>query len=216
MKMTIAVLAAMTAAGGTRSVQTHAPGAVPVATDPGTPGGGPLVSSSAKTLSGSQTLSGTIVDPRDFPDPFVLRAGGTYFAFGSNAGATNVQVMSSTDLVNWQIRPDALPNLPRWAARRFTWSPAVLARGDRYVLYYTVRDAAAGRQAISVAYSSSPGGPYVDASPGPLICQLSLGGSIDDSPFVDADGRAYLLWKADSNVINRPSSLWIQSLSGMG
>jgi beta-xylosidase len=92
----------------------------------------------------------------------------------------------------------------------------VLARGDHYVLYYSVRDAAARRQAISVAYAPSPGGPYVDVSPGPLMCQLALGGSIDPSPFVDTDGRAYLIWKADGNAINRPSSLWIQPLTGDG
>jgi beta-xylosidase len=156
------------------------------------------------------------VDPRDFPDPFVLPAGDTYYAFATNAGPTNVQVMSSSDLVHWQTQPDGLPNLPRWAARGFTWAPAVLPRGDGYVLYYTVREPSAGRQAISVGYSSSPAGPYVDDSNAPFIYQLPLGGSIDPSPFVDADGTAYLLWKADSNAIGQPSTLWIQALDGDG
>jgi beta-xylosidase len=160
-------------------------------------------------------MSAPPVDPRDFPDPFVLNAAGTFFAFGTNAGATNVQVMSSTDLVHWQTRPDALPNLPRWAVPGFTWAPTVLARGG-YVLYYTVREPVAGRQAISAGYSSSPGGPYVDDSRGPLIYQLPLGGSIDPSPFVDLDERAYLLWKADANAIHQRSSLWIQGLDDGG
>jgi beta-xylosidase len=162
------------------------------------------------------TVSAPPVDPRDFPDPFVLNAGGTFYAFATNAGATNVQVMFSSDLVDWHTQPDGLPNLPGWAARGFTWAPTVLPRGDGYVLYYTVREPAAGRQAISVAYSSAPGGPYVDDSSGPLIYQLSLGGSIDASPFVDVDGTAYLVWKADANAIQQPSSLWIQSLDADG
>ena len=40
----------------------------------------------------------------------------------------------------------------------------------------------------------------MDMSTAPLIYQLSLGGSIDPSPFVDADGAAYLVWKADANA----------------
>ncbi len=156
------------------------------------------------------------VDPRDFPDPFVLNAGGTYFAFATNAGATNVQVMSSTDLERWHTEPDGLPNLPAWAVRGFTWAPSVLPRAGGYVLYYSVRERNDGRQALSRGYSSKPGGPYVDGSSGPLIYQQALGGSIDASPFVDVDGRAYLVWKADSNSIGQASSLWIQAVDDDG
>jgi beta-xylosidase len=156
------------------------------------------------------------VDPRDFPDPFVLSVSGTFYAFATNSGAINVQVMSSTDLVHWHTEPDALPNLPGWAAKGFTWAPTVLPRGDGYVLYYTVREPAGDRQAISAAYSSVPRGPYVDNRSVPLIYQLSLGGSIDASPFVDTDGTAYLVWKADANAIQQPPSLWIQALDADG
>jgi beta-xylosidase len=162
------------------------------------------------------SMSASPVDPRDFPDPFVLNAGGTYFAFATNAGSTNVQVMSSTDLDQWETQPDALPNVASWAVRGFTWAPTVLPREGGYVLYYTVREPNAGRQAISLGYSSTPGGPYIDASSAPLIYQLPLGGSIDASPFVDNDGTAYLVWKADSNALNQPSSLWIQPLDADG
>ena len=161
-------------------------------------------------------MSAPAVDPRDFPDPFVLNIGGEYLAFGTNSGETNVQVMSSHDLERWTTEPDALPVLPSWAARGNTWAPAVLTRGDKCVLFYTVREPRAQRQAISVATSANPGGPYVDASTKPLIYQLDLGGSIDPSPFVDTDGTPYLLWKADSNAINLRSSLWIQRLSDAG
>jgi beta-xylosidase len=91
-----------------------------------------------------------------------------------------------------------------------------LARAGTYVLFYTVREPKAARQAISVGQSSEPQGPYVDTRSAPLIYQLSLGGSIDPSPFVDADDTAYLLWKADANAINQPSSLWIQALADDG
>jgi beta-xylosidase len=156
------------------------------------------------------------VDPRDFPDPFVLTLPDRYLAFATNAGGVNVQVMSSSDLERWNTEPDALPILAPWAAPGYTWAPAVLARGESYVLFYTVREPTAQRQAISVGTSDRPEGPYVDTSTAPLIYQLDLGGSIDPSPFVDADGTAYLVWKADANAIDRRSSLWIQQLSVEG
>ena len=74
--------------------------------------------------------------------------------------------------------------------RGSTWAPSVLARDGGYVAYYTVRDTTSGHQCISAAVASSPAGPFRDDSWGPLVCQREHGGSIDPSPFVDADGRA--------------------------
>ncbi|HYH50952.1 MAG TPA: hypothetical protein VEG38_15505, partial [Acidimicrobiia bacterium] len=72
----------------------------------------------------------------DFPDPFVLVVGGRgggapgdgagrYFAYGTQTGDVNVQVMESTDLARWEHRGDALPELPGWAGAGWTWTPAV-------------------------------------------------------------------------------------------
>ena len=144
----------------------------------------------------------------DFPDPFVLVAGERYVAYGTQTGDVNVQVMESADLVAWQYRGEALPRLPAWAGRGRTWSPAGLLRGGGVVLYYAVRHEAAGRQCISVATAGDPAGPFVDGSEGPLIFQADRGGSIDPSPYVDADGRAYLVWKSDDNAIGEAPSLW--------
>jgi beta-xylosidase len=144
----------------------------------------------------------------DFADPFVLRTGRGYCAYATQTGAVNVQVMASADLARWEHLGDALPQLPGWAAPGHTWSPSVLERPGRYVLYYTVRHAESDLQSISMATGDRPEGPFVDTSTGPLIFQREHGGSIDPSPFVDTDGTAYLLWKSDDNALNRPSSLW--------
>lgn len=156
------------------------------------------------------------VDPRDFPDPFVLRVDAVYFAYGTNSAPTNVQVMTSSDLASWRTIGDALPRLPAWAAPGWTWAPVVLRRERTYVLYYTVRDRRSGLQSISVASADRPEGPFVDSSAGPLIFQHDRGGSIDPSPFVDADGTPYLLWKSDDNALDQPSSLWAQELAPDG
>jgi beta-xylosidase len=144
----------------------------------------------------------------DFPDPFVLVTGDGCCAYGTQTGDLNVQVMESADLLKWEHRGDALPELPEWAGWGRTWSPAALRAEGRVVLYYAVRHEAAGRQCISVATAADPTGPFVDRSGEPLIFQADRGGSIDPSPFVDADGRAYLLWKSDDNAIGGTPSLW--------
>ena len=161
-------------------------------------------------------VGGPPVDDGDFPDPFVLRAGSAYYAYATNGGGSNVQVMRSADLASWQRLPDALPELPPWAGEGRTWAPVVVPRDQRWVLYYTVKEPVADRQCISVAAAERPEGPFTDASERPLVFQQDRGGSIDPSPFVDDDGAAYLLWKSDDNALERPSSLWGQRVAADG
>jgi beta-xylosidase len=129
---------------------------------------------------------------------------------------TNVPVMTSSDLASWSAIADALPTLPAWASPGNTWAPAVVSRPGRYLLYYTTTETASGRQCISVATSATPAGPFADSSAGPLVCQRSLGGSIDPYPFVDPKGTLYLLWKSDDNAIGAPTALWSRQLSADG
>jgi beta-xylosidase len=152
----------------------------------------------------------------DFPDPHLLLVGRTYYAYSTQVGATNVPVMKSSDLTHWSRRSDALPRLPGWASPGSTWAPTVLANGATYVLYYTARQTWSGRQCVSMATGTAPGGPFTDTSQAPLVCQLSLGGSIDPSVFTDAQGTSYLLWKSDNNADGRRTSLWAQPLAADG
>jgi hypothetical protein len=153
--------------------------------------------------------------PYDFPDPYVLSTGTEYYAYATNSGGGEVQVIRSDDLASWKLVGDALANIPGWAQRNTTWAPAVLARPGTYVLYYTARHAASGRQCISRAVGRSPGGPFIDDSTVPLMCQLDHGGSIDPSPFVDSTGQAWLLWKSEG-FGPWPASIWSQRLAPDG
>ncbi len=160
------------------------------------------------------------VFPEDFPDPFVLRDRDRYYAFATNAAGSNVRVVASDDLAEWEELPDALPVLPTWAKANasLTWAPSVLRRDRTYVLYFTARDVASGFQCIGRAVATTPAGPYVDESDAPFICQVAgqqaLCGSIDPSPFVDENGDAYLLWKSDENATAcaGDARLWTQRL----
>jgi hypothetical protein len=131
----------------------------------------------------------------DFADPFVLVVEGEHFAYSTSSDGLLVPVLTAGNLFRVGDRHDALAGLPGWAARDVTrvWAPSVLARGERYILYYTL-GMPDGRQCISVAVADDPAGDFVDGSAGPLVCPDG-DWAIDPSPFVGADGRAFLLWK---------------------
>jgi len=162
----------------------------------------------------------------DFPDPYVLPVGGRYLAYATNPdrGGINVQMAVSRDLVNWQrlrdgSKPhDAMPTLPPWAQRGFTWAPEVTRVGDGYVLYFTARDRKSHLQCIGAAKASDPTGPFVSDAAAPLVCQTELGGSIDPDPFRDADGSVILYFKNDGNNADfrKATHIFAQRLSPDG
>jgi beta-xylosidase len=172
---------------------------------------------SGSCLALDNGAGGGIVYPFDFPDPFVLRVGGTYFAYATNSAEGNIQIISSTDLSHWTAVGNALPRLPRWAAPNATWAPSVRQMGGTFVLYYSavVAGPGGGEQCISAATATRPQGPFTDSSTLPLECQSSLGGSIDPFSFVDASGVSYLVWKSNGGS-GQPATIWSQALNAAG
>jgi beta-xylosidase len=158
-------------------------------------------------------LARTPRHPVNFPDPFVLHDGpGRWFAYATDDNGCHVQLLTSNDLVTWSGPTEALPVVARWAEANRIWSPAVAPVGGVYVMWYSIHKRGSTRQAISVASSDRPEGPFVDPSDRPMIFVSDEIGSIDPSPFVDVDGRRYLLWRADASSHRRSATLWIQPL----
>lgn len=163
----------------------------------------------------------------DFADPFILHDGDTFYGYATNASGhrANMPMATSTDLTHWAVLRDpgghvhdALPVLPTWAKPGWTWAPTVMKAGDRFVAYFTAREAASDLQCVGVASSADPRGPFVSDAPAPLVCQRDIGGTIDASPFRDADGTAYLYFKNDGNNprVLKPSHIFVQKLSPDG
>jgi hypothetical protein len=157
----------------------------------------------------------------DFPDPFVLRDGATYYAYATITGAPGIPVqkipvLRSTDLRTWTHVGDALAAPPSWSERRDLWAPGVARVGPHWALYYTAPHVASGKPCISVATASSPAGPFTDRTSAPLVCQTDLNGSIDPSPFVDTDGVPYLIWKSEGRTDGEETKLWAQRLTADG
>ena len=153
----------------------------------------------------------------DFPDPAVILAGGTYWAYSTGSAGRNLQVMSSPDLRTWSTPTDPLPHLPGWASAGLTWAPGVIQVQGTYLMYYTAHDPSLGHQCVSVATASTPAGPFTDGASGPLICQSTNGGSIDPNPYLDpSSGQLVLLWKSDDNSVGQTTHLWGQPLTANG
>jgi beta-xylosidase len=185
------------------------------------------VSSSTASAAAPDALPLAPVLRVDFPDPFILPHDGRFFAYATNTdkGRENVQMASSTDLVSWELvknrqNPkqlhDAMPVLPAWVKRGYTWAPEVLKTETGFVLYFTARDKKTGRQCVGAATSTDPLGPFTSSADRPLVCQEALGGTIDASPFRDADGQLYLYFKNDGNAVRKPTEIFGQRLSSDG
>ncbi|TML90553.1 MAG: glycoside hydrolase [Actinobacteria bacterium] len=129
----------------------------------------------------------------DFADPYVLRVGDTYYAYSTNTEHRRVPVLTSDGLFGTGRRSEALARLAPWSSPGRVWAPSVLVRPGGFVMYYSTRAPDPDRQCLSRAVGSNPKGPFVDNSAAPLVCPKD--GAIDASPFVDADGRAVLIWK---------------------
>ena len=153
-----------------------------------------------------------LVYPFDFPDPSVILAGQTYYAYATNSVAGNIQIITSTDQKHWTAVGNALPSLPAWARPHYTWAPGVAMIGGTFVLYYAA-DVGGGKECISVATAAQPQGPFIDRSTRPLECQPELGGSIDPASFIDPNGGLFLLWKSGGPG---SSKIWSEQLDQTG
>jgi len=174
----------------------------------------PILTPAATALSGSSFTNP--VYKFDFPDPHVIQVDDTYYAYGTtNGSSVNIRVIRSPDLVNWEELGDALPALPKWSVLNsgYTWAPGVIQIEGKFLMYYVARDKKTDRQCIGLAVSDNPNGPFTDLNDKAIICQGDLGGSIDAYPFMDEDGRLYLLWKNDGNCCGLDVWLWVQELS---
>jgi len=59
---------------------------------------------------------------------------GTYWAFATNGNDSNMQSLTSKDLIRWELGRDALPDLAGWSNPGKVWAPDVDKVRVGYVL----------------------------------------------------------------------------------
>jgi beta-xylosidase len=141
--------------------------------------------------------------PGYFADPFVLRWGDDYFAYGTGESvkqrtpgvASVFDILHSVDLAHWNaVGPALIP--PTHSAPLSYWAPEVAASEGQFLLYYS--SAPEGRDELHrlrVATAADPRGPFVDAG---MVLPERDGFCIDAHPFRDPkDGRWYLFFAKD-------------------
>ena len=167
---------------------------------------------------GARSVPPSLVIGSDFPDPEVLEAGGTYYAYSTSSGAGRVPYATAPSPAGpWTIRGDALPQKPSWAGDGGFWAPDVSRRADgRFLMYFTGPSVATGRMCLGAALADGPAGPFQPTAGQPLVCNAGEGGDIDPSSFVDTNGARYLLYKNDGNAIGQPTIIWLQPTAADG
>lgn len=128
---------------------------------------------------------------RNFPDPFVLKFRGEYWAYGTGTWRDGrwFGVLRSRDLARWEELGGALEPLPgSWPCQ---WAPEVSYHEGTFYLYYSVGDEATMQ--LRVATASHPAGPFVDS--GRRLSAEPF--AIDAHVFVDDDGARHLFYATD-------------------
>jgi arabinoxylan arabinofuranohydrolase len=132
-------------------------------------------------------------------DPAPMVHNGTAYLYTSHDEDTTVRnfftmndwlCYSSTDMVNWTDHGAVLSYKTFEWARGDAWAGQCIFRNGKFYYYLPVNQKN-GENAIGVAVSDSPTGPFKDAIGKPLLTGY---GYIDPTVYIDDDGQAYLYW----------------------
>ncbi len=141
------------------------------------------------------------VHPGYMADPFVLRTGSGYVAYGTfppeasdraEGDRREFRVLTSPDLEHWTDHGGALDPLPREAGTDY-WAPEVAEVDGRFYLYYSVGHGFHDHH-LRVATADVATGPFVDSGVDLTPDEIF---AIDPHPYQDADGTWYLYYAHD-------------------
>lgn len=139
-------------------------------------------------------VDSTYINPvydRPFPDPFVLKHRGEYWAYCTgfwNDGKC-FGIIQSRDLIHWRELGGAMEPLPFEA--NCYWAPEVVYENGRFLMYYSVGNETLMQ--IRVAVAEHPAGPFIDS--GRRLTNEEF--AIDPHIFVDDDGIRYFFYATD-------------------
>ena len=153
----------------------------------------------AVTLPFVSQAQNPIVQTNYTADPAPMVHNGTVYLYTSHDEDVTVKnfftmndwlCYSSTDMVNWTDHGVVLSYKDFEWSRGDAWAGQCIYRNGKFYYYLPVNQKNGGN-AIGVAVSDSPTGPFKDALGEPLLVGY---GYIDPTVYIDDDGQAYLYW----------------------
>jgi GH43 family beta-xylosidase len=123
-------------------------------------------------------------------DPFILFHDGVYYAYGTNSD-DGIPVYTSYDLVSWKQHSTFALHKDNSYGDKWFWAPEVYYKPENktFYLFYSAEEH------ICVATSQSPTGPFKQTVQQPMRTEKS----IDNTLFIDDDGKAYLFFVRFTN-----------------
>ena len=161
-----------------------------------------------RPLDWGDQLNGTYKNPvlnADYSDPDVIRVADKYYMVASDFHFLGMQVLESSDMVNWQIISQIYRHFdfPGWDANQHyaggSWAPAIRYHDGLFYVYFCTPD-----EGLFMATASEAKGPW-----SPLHCVKAVKKWEDPCPFWDDDGQAYLgrsQWGAGPIIIHKMSA----------
>tara|TARA_R100000908_G_scaffold50441_1_gene25716 strand:- start:62899 stop:64509 length:1611 start_codon:yes stop_codon:yes gene_type:complete len=143
-------------------------------------------------------------------DPATMVYNDTMYLYVGHDEATGDQmfninewlVYSSTDMKNWTEHGAAMQALDFDWSQGNAWASQVIEKDGKFWFYTTTIDVNTEGDAIGVAVSDSPTGPFKDAIGGPLVVDSMTPtpedphdwDDIDPTAFTDDDGTTWISW----------------------
>lgn len=124
----------------------------------------------------------------DYSDPDVVRVNNKYYMVASDFHFMGMQVLESSDLVNWRIISQVYDRLelPGFDTNSQygggSWAPAIRHHNGRFYIYFCTP-----YEGLFMSTAEKPEGPWT-----PLHCVKDVKYWEDPCPFWDEDGQAYL------------------------
>jgi len=142
------------------------------------------------------------VTPVALGDPFILYHQGLYYAYGTQS-PDGIVVFTSEDMIHWSVPilehgQLALYKNDVWGERWF-WAPEVYSVNGKFYMYFSADEH------ICVATSNSPLGPFIQDNKAPIREEKS----IDNSLFIDDDGKAYMYFVR----FNDGNNIWVAEMT---
>ncbi|MBR2400493.1 MAG: glycoside hydrolase 43 family protein [Tidjanibacter sp.] len=123
----------------------------------------------------------------DYSDPDIIRVGDDYWMTSSSFDCLPaLQILHSTDLVNWQLAGAVRSYRPKGVQEQHgngVWAPSIRHHNGRYYIYWGDPDVG-----IYMVESEDPRGEWSE----PHLVEAGVG-MIDPCPLWDDDGKAYLV-----------------------